>query len=568
VPGLLALLAMLLGSCATTTEPAAVRDGPGAWTDGPLAVTRCGALRGRADESDTWSWKGIPYAAPPVGDLRWRAPREPAPWTGVRDASRFASRAVQFRVVGCGTTGSEDCLYLNVWRPRGTETGLPVYVWIHGGGNSIGAADMVPDYFGHRVASASRVVFVSVNYRLGPFGWLALPALREGVSAEEDSGNFGTLDLVRALAWIRDNVEAFGGDPRTVMISGESAGGMNVLSLIASPLARGLFQRALVQSGVAKTTPMDQAEARAEEMLAQLLVRDRRARDAVDAAGVAAAMSDAEIRAYLRGTSAGRILARFEDRMFGMSDSPTLFRDGTVLPADGYRALETGAYGSRVPLVIGSNADEIKMFRAFDRSIDWASGVYHASSRYASDLWKAASVDAVARRLLSHADQPPVYAYYFRWGALRDDGTSVLPKSWGRRLGSFHSLEIPFFLGTDTVNGVMQWFLYTRRNEPGRLALSAAMMAAIAHFIRTGDPNGPGAPAWAAWSNEPGGPRSLVLDADERRALIAMSTVEYTREAAEKALRAAVAPADADAIVAEPAMLGSDFEPDVPTEWP
>ena len=232
-----ALSAALLAACAGSPEPAAMRGAPGSWSGGAVAVTRFGVLRGRPDDADTWSWKGIPFAAPPVGELRWRAPRDPAPWAGVRDASRFGGRAVQFSPIGGGISGTEDCLYLNVWRPRDAETGLPVYVWIHGGGNSLGAADMVPDYYGHRVAAVSRVVFVSVNYRLGPFGWLALPALREGVSAEDDSGNFGTLDLVHALRWIRDNIAAFGGDPRTVMISGESAGGMNVLSLIASPFA-------------------------------------------------------------------------------------------------------------------------------------------------------------------------------------------------------------------------------------------------------------------------------------------------------------------------------------------
>jgi carboxylesterase type B len=135
-----------------------------------------------------------------------------------------------------------------------------------------------------------------------------------------------------------------------------------------------------------------------------------------------------------------------------------------------------------------------------------------------------------------------------------------MPGRWGRRLGAFHSLEIPFFLGTDTVNGVMGWFLFSRKNEPGRRALSAAMMAAVARFIRTGDPNGPGAPAWPAWSNTPGGPKSLVLDADLERTLFSTSTAEYTRAGAEAALRAAVGRAEAEDIIARPQMLSSDFE--------
>jgi para-nitrobenzyl esterase len=558
----LAACAALLGACAGSPGPAVVHEAPGAWTGGAVALTRYGAVRGRADDANTWSWKGIPYAAPPIGDLRWRAPRESAPWAGVRDASRFGSRAPQFLPVVGGMTGSEDCLYLNVWRPRDGGIGLPVYVWIHGGGNSLGAADMVPDYYGHRVASASRVVFVSVNYRLGPLGWLALPALREGVSAEDDSGNFGTLDLVQALRWIRDNIEAFGGDPRTVMISGESAGGMNVLSLIASPLARGLFHRALVQSGASATTAMAKAEERAGVMLADLLVRDRRAHDREDAARVAAGMSAEELRAYLRATSARRILARYAPGSTGMVDNPSLFRDGVVLPAEGYRVFETGAYANRVPLVIGANADEVKLFQFFDRSLDWRGKEYAAAARFGSDRWKADGVDAVARRLSAEAGQPPVYAYQFLWGTLRDDGTSVLPGPWGRRLGSFHSLEIPFFLGTDTVDGVLQAFVFSRKNEPGRRALSDLMMRFIARFIRTGDPNGDGLPSWPAWSNDDGGPKSLMLDADFDRPVVTVSVVEYTRERAEAALRTAVGDEAAAAIAARRGVVGSDFAPE------
>ncbi len=559
---ILAACVAALGACAGSPGPGVVHPVPGAWSGGEVALTRYGAVRGRADEADTWSWKGIPYAAPPVGGLRWRAPRESAPWAGVRDASRFGSRAVQFQPLGGGMTGSEDCLYLNVWRPRGPQIGLPVYVFIHGGGNSLGAADMVRDYYGHRVASASRVVFVSVNFRLGPFGWLALPALREGASTEDDSGNFGTLDLVQALRWIRDNIEAFGGDPRTVMISGESAGGMNVLSLIASPLARGLFHRALVQSGASATTAMAKAEDRAGAMLVDLLVRDRKARDRTDAARIAAGMSAGDLRTYLRGMSARKILARYTPGSTGMIDNPSLFRDGSVLPAGGYRVFETGAYANRVPLVIGSNADEVKLFQFFDRSLDWRGVEYAAAARFGSDRWKAEGVDAVARRLSAQPGQPPVYAYHFRWGTVREDGTSVLPGRWGRRLGSFHSLEIPFFLGTDTVNGIMQAFLFSRKNEPGRRALSDMMMRFIARFIRTGDPNGDGLPSWPAWSNDDGGPKSLVLDADYDRPIVAVSETEYTRERAEAALRMAVGDEAAAAIAARRGAVGSDFAPE------
>jgi para-nitrobenzyl esterase len=197
---------------------------------------------GQDDADGTWVWKAIPFARPPLGQLRWRAPQDPVPWQGVRRETAFNAGCTQFSEVIPGMiSGSEDCLYLNVWRPRDAEPGLPVYVWIHGGGNSTGSATHISTYLGNRIASRSRVVFVSVNYRLGPFGWFTLPALREGVSPEDASGNYGTLDLIQSLKWIRDNIEAFGGDPARVTITGESAGGIDVLSLLISPPARGLF---------------------------------------------------------------------------------------------------------------------------------------------------------------------------------------------------------------------------------------------------------------------------------------------------------------------------------------
>jgi para-nitrobenzyl esterase len=531
-----AILLGLLAACATPVQPRVplAPSVPGGWTGGPLVRTRFGLVAGRGDEESTWSWKGVPYAAPPVGELRWRAPRDPAPWPGARDASRFGGACTQFDAVTGRVIGGEDCLYLNIWRPRDQAAGLPVYVWIHGGGNSIGSASMIPDYYGHGVAAASRVVFVSVNYRLGPFGWFALPALREGRSAEDDSGNFGTLDLVQALRWVRDNIAA-------------------------SPVAAGLFQRAMVESGVASTTPVAKAESLAERTLRLLLVRDRTAADDQDAARLAASMGPEEIRAYLRSKSDRQIIACYRSWAFGMSDNASLIRDGSVLPADGYRAFETGAGASRVPLVIGSNTEEVKLFQLMDRTLSWREPLYQAAAQLASDRWKADSVDGVARRLAGDPGQPPVYAYQFAWGAPDADGRSVLPGRLGARLGCFHMLEIPFFLGTATRYGAVRWVVGSRANEPGRAALSRAMMAYIAHFIRDGNPNGPGLPRWEPWSSAPGGPKSVVFDAGFTEPRISMSDVEYTRQYALERLRAAYMPSVVEQALARPEMLQADW---------
>jgi para-nitrobenzyl esterase len=514
---------------------------PGAWTGAPVVTTRYGAIQGREDADRTLVWKGVPYARPPVGELRWRAPQDPLPWAGVRDTSRFNGGCTQFSPVFAGSiSGSEDCLYLNVWRPQGADTGLPVYVWIHGGGNSIGSATMVPDYYGNRIAARERLIFVSINYRLGPFGWFTHPALREGASAEDASGNYGTLDIIQALKWIRENIAAFGGDPGSVTIAGQSAGATNVLSLMIAPPARGLFHRAISQSGSAATRGIEEADGKAVGILETLLVSDGSARTREAAAAMAASMSPDRIRAYLRSRTDRQILRTYRSPGLGMIDNPAILRDGVVIPREGFDVLTTGDYPSKVPLIIGSNREELKLFLLFSGSIPWRSDLYKAVAKYGSARWKASGVDEVARRLATHADQPGVYAFEFSWGAPDPNGVSPLPGTWGQRLGAFHSLEIPFFLGTDTLEGALQLILFTRQNEPGRKALSNAMMSYVGSFARTGNPNAPqsGLPAWEPWSNDPGAPRCIVFDVRGDVPAIVMTDRELTDDGVIATLKA------------------------------
>ena len=233
-----------------------------------------GDVIGTSEPGGVHGWRGIPYACPPVGALRWRAPRPAAPWSGVFEARAHGAMAPQYADLLAGTparqrgqvVGDEDCLTLNVFAPAFEPGAVPladqrraVMVWIHGGGNSVGTSatyDAARNYARH-----DGLVLVTVNYRLGVLGWFTHPALQEADDAtpEERSGNFGTLDLISALQWVRDNIAAFGGDPGRVTIFGESAGGQNVLTLLASPLARGLFQRAIAQSPVAETFSIEQA---------------------------------------------------------------------------------------------------------------------------------------------------------------------------------------------------------------------------------------------------------------------------------------------------------------------
>lgn len=487
----------------------------------PLVVeTRYGALKGKNDREGTLAWLGIPYAAPPTGELRWKAPRPPAPWQGVRNAFSFGPRAVQKNNLTGGISGSEDCLYLNIWRPGDGETGLPVYVWIHGGGNSTGASNASTSYYGWGLASKARVVFVSINYRLGVFGWLYHPALREGADPESASGNFGTLDIIQALRWVQDNIERFGGDPSRVTIAGGSAGAFNVLTLLASPCARGLFHRAVIESGYRTDTTPQSAQAWAEDLVSRLAERTGKS---------LAGLSSAETASWLRSLPSRTIMSALKPGTAGMLNFPYPVWDGTVLPAEGFAALANAVH--KVPIIIGTNREESKIFMFLQRK-NSRDPYYQAYAELASARWKADGADSIADLLRSAADQPPVYVYRFDWGRYRTDGQNVLPGPYSRSLGAFHSLEIPFFLGTDSIHGILTALIFTSRNAPGRKDLQSRMVAYVKNLAWTGDPNDKSPdstlPTWPAWSLEE--PSSLVFDADLNEARISVIPGRMTEE--------------------------------------
>ena len=265
-----------------------------------LRSVSTGTLVGFEDRKHTHAWLGIPYAAPPVGPLRWRAPRPAAAWAGARSSVRFGAPCPQIGNPISATphstqgqvVGSEDCLTLNVWSrahapedvPRGAQR-RPVMVWIHGGGNSIGTSATYESV--RNLVAKHDVVVVTVNYRLGVLGWFRHPALEsDGETPEDRSGNYGTLDLLQALGWVKENISVFGGDPGNVTLFGESAGGMNIYALLVSPLAKGLFHRAIAQSGLPSSYAVSEAQnyrdapepghqLSSRELVNELLQRDR-----------------------------------------------------------------------------------------------------------------------------------------------------------------------------------------------------------------------------------------------------------------------------------------------------
>ncbi len=505
--------------------------------------TSSGAVIGTAGQHGGDAWLGIPYARPPVGERRWRAPEPPASWTTTREVLRFAPPCPQLASAFGGISdvrqgepaGDEDCLYLNVWAPtdaRATDTRLPVMVWIHGGGNSVGHGGF---YDGSALASSEHVVVLTVNYRLGPLGWFRHPALRDaGTTEVERSGNFGTLDLVRALSWVRENAAAFGGDPDNVTIFGESAGGTNVASLLVSPLARGLFQRAIAQSAGLSTATAEEGEHASDEasspgprhtsseLLLDLLQRDGSATDRRAAVARVAAMSGEEVARYLRSKTSVEILTAAAPGNFGgMLDVPTVFRDGVVLPRENpFDLLGQRGRWNEVPVILGTTRDENKLFLFTDPTLvrRWFGLFpqvldrrrYEVSGDYTPKMWKAAAADEPAMRLhAGGADR--VWVYRFDW----DEEPKLLGADLPRLLGASHGFEIPFEFGHFDL-GREADILWTKENEPGRLALSAAMMSYWAEFARAGDP-GTGRrgelPRWQPWDGAgKNAPTFAILD--------------------------------------------------------
>jgi len=486
-------------------------------------------------------WLGIPYAQPPVGERRWRAPEASAAWSGTREALAFGNHCPQFAspfggvsdVPAGAVSGSEDCLYLNVYAPRmergaAAQAKLPVLVWIHGGGNVIGSSKF---YDGGRMAQTHDVVVVTINYRLGPLGWFRHAALREGATPAEQSGNFATLDLVRALEWVRDEIAGFGGDPGSVTIFGESAGGTNVFTLLLSPLANGLFQRAIVQSGGTAMDSLAEAEhfrddpepghARSSnEVLARLLVADGKAIDHTAAKTQLASLPAAEIASTLRSKTPAQLFAAYErDVDEGLLDMPRVFADGVVLPADDpLERLARPDGWNRVPVIAGTNHDENKLFLFMNPAHvkRWFGVVpqvreprlYLATADAQSAMWKATGADGPAAAMWS--TQPNVFVYRFDW----DEEPSLLGIDLGTYLGAAHGFEIPFVFGHWDL-GKQGSVIFNDTNQTGREALSEQMMSYWANFAWTGDP-GRGRegdlPAWSAWDGRPGAHKYMILD--------------------------------------------------------
>ncbi len=479
---------IVLTACSTTLPP-------------EQAEVEQGIVQGTVEDGIR-VFKGIPFAAPPVGELRWRAPQPVEKWNSVKQTTEYAPAPVQGGDPPSGK--SEDCLYLNVWTPaKSSKEKLPVLVWIYGGGFSFGST-AEPVYNGEKLVKKG-VVFVSIAYRVGQLGFLAHPEL-SAESPNHISGNYGLLDQIAGLKWVQNNIAAFGGDPDKVTIFGESAGGISVSMLCASPLAKGLFSGAISQSG-GSFGPTRPTTYPGENM--KILQQ---------------AEAEGEAYAQKSGVSSIAKLRKIDaDKLpmgWGMGSAWPII-DGYVIPDDQYKLYEAGQYID-VPIVVGYNSDEGLSFTWVKTSEEFIDGVKVRYGKFADTLLKAypLSENSVAKttrdlnrdaafgwhtwtwaRLQSRTGKSKVFYYYFDQHPDYPEGSPHFG------YGSPHGQDVGYvFMNLDTLNP---------NTTISDLKLSETMCTYWTNFAKYRDPNGKGLPEWQAFSDS--NPVVMYLNAEPHK---------------------------------------------------
>tara|TARA_B100002019_G_scaffold3233_1_gene2658 strand:- start:5692 stop:7479 length:1788 start_codon:yes stop_codon:yes gene_type:complete len=452
------------------------------------------------------NWDDIPYALPPIGDLRWRAPVK---LVSSKKSNIIYPKENNFCVQepsGLGGSegdgffsGTEDCLYLDIKKPKNiSKELLPVMFWIHGGGNTSGLKDI---YDFSTMVKKHDVIVVSINYRLGPFGWFSHPSIQNLQTGIDRSSNFGTLDIIAALEWVKHNIKLFGGDPDNVTIFGESAGGHNVLSLLVTKQAKGLFHKAISQSGYTTTYSKEDAYKQTSESstskhtswnVVEKIINEK-------SLDISQEKNNISVRNLLKSLKAEEFFKYYSKRP-SYENLIILTADGIVIPEVGLtKALSMKEYVNNVPTIAGANKDEVKLWLASAKyfvDLDYSFlgsifkvpkvvlndiDAFNLFNSYRSRAWKIRGVDDPLRSLHISGNRD-LYAYRYDW----DDHRRFIIADFKELIGAAHATEIPLLTGNNKLVGDYGFFIYP--NGPSKRFTSKNMMKFWTNFAKNGEP--------------------------------------------------------------------------------
>lgn len=477
--------------------------------------TAYGDVKGIENES-CLVWYGIPYAKAPVGELRWKAPADPEPWDSVMNCENpsegFIQSATDYSTGENVISGTEDSLNLDIYTTQEADK-LPVLVYLHGGNNQTGTSLEIP---GTEIAADENCVYVSVNYRLGLLGFNCLPALQ---TEEGSTGNYSLQDIAKSLDWVKQNISNFGGNPDNITVSGFSAGGRDVMAMLISPLFEGKFQKAIAFSGGMTTADEETSKEKIAASIAPLAVEDGKAENEETAAQWLLT-SEPEVKDYLYSIDGERICTLMANAGIRMSVFPHLYTDGVAIPEEGFA---TAKYNS-VPLLMLTGTTEFSLFSAFDGyffsdSITALTEEEQQAAKdfaiiYGSDMYRIFNAQCSAQTMYENYNSD-IYLCQVEYGS--KDSLTQIPT-----MGSFHGVFVPMLTSE---HGYASFGDFSTE---GYKDMAQQFNKYLKNFLSTGNPNGEALTEWSVWTPE--NTKSLVLDADDSKAVVEMKDVSTTYE--------------------------------------
>lgn len=485
-----------------------------------IVTTMSGQIEGKKTNK-AYIWLGVPYGQ----TERWKAPTAPDSWSRTRSCKRPRK--------GKG----DDCLFVNIYKPVSKEEKMPVMVFLHGGGNVGGTANRSFSSF----VKETGVIVVSVEFRQGAFGWLQSRGLQTG-DRMTDSGNFAMLDIKLALEWVRNNIEAFGGDKQNVTLSGFSAGARDALNCVISPAMKGLFHKVISFSGGMTTCSVREGRRWSNQKLAKILVRRGRFSNQKRALKYVKRIGKKKLNKLLYSLSDKEVKKMAGATSLRLTNFPQNFRDGKVIPKAGFDVLEYGDY-NRVPMILGSNNSEfanvsyktlhrilVKNPKTFKNRAQFYR-LLKKSKEYGSKLQTSFYLERLANKLSIDPYHEDFYTYRFKWGEDR----RVVGSNYARYVGAIHGMDVDFLLGRYKKGEAgTSDSIYTRANLPGRQALTSVMRQYVSNFCHTGNPNGIDGQGnvpiqWEKWRRVPGSKRIMTFSASRREAEVNMTSRTINR---------------------------------------